>query len=77
MKYKGFIILPEYHTGSDFKLNKHGEVIPRKPTKADIAYYIIFDPVEDMKMWIAESTVAECKATINQFLAKAGLKRNC
>lgn len=76
MKYKGFVILPSYTVGSDFKINKHNEVIDRKPTKKDIEYYVIYDPIENMNRWIAEFTVKECKHVIDNFLEAAKMKSN-
>jgi len=75
MKYKGFVILPEYHAGADFKV-VNSVVIPRKPRKQDVAYYVIYDPLNGMKRWIAEDTVVECKKTIDEFLEKNNLKKN-
>lgn len=75
MEYKGFVILPEYHVGADFKI-VDGAVIPRKPRKQDIAYYVIYDPLENMKRWIAEDTKEECIKTIDNFLLNNNLKKN-
>ena len=76
MKYKGFEIVADYFVGSDFTIDKHGKVKDRKPTSKDIACYIIYDPVENGKRWIAENTIKECKETIDSFLSRNGLKRN-
>jgi hypothetical protein len=73
MKYKGFEIEPIYHVGSTFTVKDSGEVVDRKPTSKDIAYYMIYD---QGKPWIPENTMAECKATINNFLTKYGWKTN-
>ena len=67
MKYKGFVIEPSYYVGSDFTI-KNGEVIPRKPTKKDIEYYNILDPMENMRKYCAENTIQDCKAEIDQLL---------
>lgn len=75
MKYKGFIIEPSYYVGSDFTI-KNGKIISRKPTKKDIAYYNILDPMEDMKKYCAENTIQECKAEIDRLLLKLNMKSN-
>ena len=36
MKYKGFIIEKRYGVCADWKLNQHGTVVPKRPTKDDI-----------------------------------------
>ena len=68
MKYKGWEILPEYHTGADFTINNDGRTRYRKPTTRDINYYVIYD--DDGKRWIAENTIGECKKTIDDFHQK-------
>lgn len=75
MKYKGFIIEPSYYVGSDFTI-KNGKVIPRKPTKKDIEYYNILDPMEGMKKYCAENTIQECKDEIDRLLLKLNMKSN-
>lgn len=75
MKYKGFIIEPSYYVGSDFTI-KNGKVISRKPTKKDIEYYNILDPMEGMKKYCAENTVTECKAEIDRLLQVLSMKSN-
>ena len=75
MKYKGFIIEPHYTVGSDFTI-KNGAVIPRKPTKNDVEYYNILDPVENMRKYCAEDTIAECKAEIDRLLQVLNMKSN-
>ena len=75
MKYKGFIIEPHYTVGSDFTI-KNGEVVSRKPTKNDIEYYNIFDPMENMCKYCAENTIAECKAEIDRLLKVLNMKSN-
>jgi len=77
MKFKGFVILPEYYVGSTFTVNENtGAVKNRKPTNKDIEYYVIYDPMEGMKRWIAEFTVQQCKTTILDFLHKVNMKDN-
>ena len=76
MRYKGFIITPVYVIGSDFKVLSDGRIKDRKPTSKDIEYYEILDPVDNMDRWIAENTIAECKTTIDDFLAKVNMKDN-
>lgn len=75
MKYKGFIIEPSYCVGSDFTIN-NGKTIPRKPTKKDIEYYNILDPMEDMKRYCAENTIRECKSEIDRLLKVLGMDSN-
>ena len=67
MKYKGFVISPVYHIGSDFIVKSDGTIKDRKPTYKDIDYYQISDDDGD---WVAENTINECKATIDAFIAK-------
>lgn len=75
MNYRGFIIQPHYSVGSDFTV-KNGQVIDRKPTKKDIEYYDILDPMEDMRKHCAESTLEECKETIDKLLKLLNMKSN-
>lgn len=76
MKYKGFVIIPSYLTGSTFTISNTGIVKDRKPTSKDIEYYEIFDPLEGMNRWGAEYSISECKQTIRNYLSKVGLKTN-
>lgn len=76
MKYKGFIIEPHYCAGSDFTINKQGEVKARKPTAKDIEYYNILDPMEGMKKHCAEFTIKECKETIDNLLLVLNMNSN-
>ena len=41
IKYKGFEIRKVYHICADWKLNKNGTVIARKPKPEDISHYCI------------------------------------
>ena len=75
MKYKGFEIVPVYSICSDWRITEDGKITPRKVTPKDIEYYEILDPLEGGKRWIAESTIKECKATIDAFLQKAKLTK--
>ena len=75
MKYKGFEIYPVYALGSTFTIDDHGVVRDRNPTSKDIEYYTIYDPIDD-RDWIKENTINECKATINAYLKKVGMKSN-
>lgn len=75
MKYKGFIIEPSYYVGSDFTI-KNGKILPRKPTKKDIEYYNVLDPMEDMKKYCAENTIQECKDEIDRLLKVLGMNSN-
>ncbi len=75
MRYRGFVIEPSYFVGSDFTL-KNGQVIPRKPTKNDVEYYNILDPMENMRKYCAENTIAECKAEIDRLLQVLNMKSN-
>lgn len=74
IKYKGFIILPEYQMC--FKTDKFGNVTDCKQTKKDITHYGIYDPINNDKLWIAEDTIAECKATIDNWLKKVNMVDN-
>jgi hypothetical protein len=74
--YKGFSIVPVYHIGSTFTVHEDGRVTDRKPTAKDIAYYVVVDPIDYDKRWIAENTIEDCKNSIDQFLAKAGMEDN-
>lgn len=84
MKYKGFIISPNYtgtvkivEDGMVLDLDKNGTWKPvRKVGKQDIDFYDILDPMENDRRWISEATIAECKATIDAFLLKVGMKDN-
>jgi hypothetical protein len=73
MKYKGFEIIPSYGICGDWKLDKNGTVVPKRPKKEDIEWYQILDNGRD---WIREFTIVDCKRTINDFLFKNGLKKN-
>lgn len=75
MKYKGFVIEPSYYVGSDFTI-KNGKVIPRKQTVKDIEYYNILDPMENMRKYCAENTIAECKSEIDRLLQVLNMKSN-
>ena len=75
MKYRGFIIEPSYYVCSDFTI-ENGKIVPRKPTKKDIEYYNILDPMEDMKKYCAENTVKECKAEIDRLLQVLDMRSN-
>jgi hypothetical protein len=78
MKYKGFNILPSYTVGSTFTIRKNGRVVDRKPTKADIEYYEIYDPMvtQGDGKWVAETTIAECKESIDDLLKLCGILSN-
>ena len=80
MKYKGFIIQPVYNSvirdGKLWDMDKRGLDVWRNPYKSDIDCYEILDPMENDKRWIAEDSVIECKATIDAFLQKVGMKDN-
>lgn len=77
MKYRGFVITPEYNCGAHFKILKgSGAVVDRKPTKADIEYYVIYDPMENMGRWGAGDDVYDCKKQIDSLLRKMGMKSN-
>ena len=71
MQYKTFTIEPVYYVGSDFRLDSNGTVHDRKQTSKDVEYYQIYD--EDGERWIVEFTVADCKNTIDNFIAKCNL----
>ena len=75
IKYKGFEIRKVYHICADWKLDKNGTVIARKPKPEDISHYCIFDTIEN-KDWIKENTIAECKVTIDDFLKRNNLNKN-
>ena len=75
MKYKGFIIEASYSVGSDFII-KNGAVIPRIPTKKDVEYYNVLDPMENMRKYCAENTIVECKAEIDRLLRVLNMKSN-
>lgn len=76
IKFKGFVIQRVYCAGSDFHVTDDGQIKPRRPSKEDIDYYEILDPMEGMKRWIAEDTLENCKVTINRFLFDVGMKSN-
>ena len=75
MKYRGFVIEASYIVGSDFTI-KNGAITPRKPTKTDIEYYSILDPMENMRKYCAENTIAECKTEIDRLLQVLNMKSN-
>lgn len=75
MKYRGFVIIAHYATGSDFDI-KNGQIVTRNPKKQDIEYYNILDPMENMRKHCAESTIVECKATIDALLLTLGMVSN-
>lgn len=75
MKYKGFNITPFYHVGSTYRL-VNGRRIDRKPTSKDIAYYEIYDPMENNRRHGAEFTIKECKQRIDEMLKEMGMKDN-
>lgn len=75
MRYKGFVIEASYVVGSDFTI-KNGAVIPRTPTKNDVEYYNILDPMENMRKYCAENTIRECKTEIDRLLQILNMKSN-
>lgn len=75
MKYRGFVIVPHFAVGSDFNI-RNGVVIARKPTKKDIEYYDILDPIEDMRKHCSEGSVAECKAEVDRLLSVLNMNSN-
>jgi protein-tyrosine-phosphatase len=75
MKYKGFILEPSYYVGSTFRINKLGQTIPRTPTKSDIEYWEIYDPMEKRRHG-AETTIKECKDRIDDLLKQLGMADN-
>ena len=87
MKFKGFVIVPVYSIDAHFRSNKSGDFmynyrefgtdpIPRRPTAKDIEYYEILDPMEDMSVFMACDTIAECKYEIKDILHKMNMKSN-
>jgi hypothetical protein len=80
MRYKGFIIQPVYNSvmrdGKLWDMDKQGRDVWRNPRKSDIDYYEILDPMENDKRWVVEDSLIECKATIDAFLQKVGMKDN-
>lgn len=68
MKYRGFDIVTVYHVGSDFIVNSNGVVKNRKPTRKDIAYYSITDPMENGRQYSGEDSIKEAKAEIDRLL---------
>jgi hypothetical protein len=73
MKYKGFEILPVYGLCADWKLDKNGNVVSKKPTAKDIDYYEILDNGE---RWITGYSILECKNDINRLLTQLNVKTN-
>ena len=76
MKYRGFIITPCYTVGSTFKITADGRVINRRPTRSDIEYYEIIDPLENDSRHGAEDTIPLCKERIDRLLNTLGMKSN-
>jgi hypothetical protein len=76
MKYKGFVIQPVYSICADWSLNKHGQVVSRKPKSSDIECYEVIDPMENDRRFFAESTIAECKSEIDRMLKEWKMKDN-
>ena len=76
MKYKGFIIEPVYSVCADWTLDKHDQVVSRKPKSADIEYYQVLDPFDNDTRFFAENTVRECKSEIDRILKVLGMKDN-
>ena len=76
MEYKGFTITPSYVTGSDYRINKHGQTVDRNPTNKDIEYYELFDPMDNDSRFGAEYTIKECKQRIDDLLISIGMKDN-
>lgn len=76
MKYRGFVLQPEYFIGSDYRVLADGRVVDRKPTRKDIEYYEILDPMENMDRHGAENTIAECKSRIDALLKVCGMESN-
>jgi len=76
MKYKGFILEPSYYAGSNFRILKDGQVIPRVQTAADIEYWEIYDPMENNRRHGAEFTLEECKDRIDDLLKELDMPDN-
>ena len=76
MKYKGFIIVPVYFTGSTFKINKAGCVVERQPTRKDVEYYEVLDTMCGNGRFCADFTVEQCKTSINKVLGIMGMPAN-
>lgn len=66
MKYKGYIIEPVYVVGSTFKELSNGRMVSRKPTKADIGYYDVYEPDNDSQRIGVAFTIEGCKALIRK-----------
>ena len=60
--------------GSNFRIVK-GITVPRVPTKADIEYWEIYDPMERRRHG-AEDSLQECKDRIDALLQEMGMKDN-
>ena len=76
MKYKGFEIEPSYFVGSTFVITKDDQVKDRKPTRKDVEYYEVFDPMENGKRSFAEDDIKTCKQEIDRILGIMGMKDN-
>ena len=64
MKYRGYIIEPQYLPGADFKLDSQGQVVPRKPKKEDIDFYLVKEAATGRREPNC-STVSEAKQWID------------
>lgn len=76
MKYKGFEIQPSYYVGTNFRVLADGRCVDRKPTKQDVEYYEVFDPMENGRRFFAENDVQTCKDEIDRILGEMGMPDN-
>ena len=76
MKYRGFVLEPEYNCCAHFRLFEDGRVVDRKPTSKDIEWWNILDPMENMNRHEAEFDVHDCKKVIDSLLFKMGMESN-
>lgn len=67
---------PSYYVGSTCRLTKEGRWVDRVPTKKDIEYWEIRDPMENMRRHGAETTLQECKDRVDDLLKEMGMKDN-
>lgn len=76
MKYRGFVLEPEYNCCAHFTILASGEVRDRKPTSKDIEWWNILDPMEGMKRHAACDDTHDCKHYIDSLLFKLNMDSN-
>lgn len=67
MRYRNHDITVVYHVGSNFKINRHGQVVNRKPRKEDIACYEVTQRSDGWEIG-CELTIPKCKLLIDRFI---------